>query len=1844
MILILPSQSLVLNAYAVLVGSTPGNAAFKEHQLFINTAGVGEAGYKAALNSMVESVSTASLASTMLTNLGLGSFFTQADAEAFLTANASNRAGAMMDLAKALYNLAPTDPIGLAAVTAYRAKVDGSYTFSNNIANVNGQALDNTVGDGQTFTLTAGMDNLIGSAFADNFVARTINNGNTLQDGDSIDGGAGLDTLYVDFTNLGNAITPVLKNIEAVVIRAQTTTTDNTNGNNTSSNNFINLVQVDAQRSLAVDLDNHVTADFGVTRWESNNSRSDVVIEDVRIGNAQKTSDVTIAMVETDPGNVDFAVYFDQQSLRNTGSGTTTLTIQLMDTGAAAGYNGADKTKPLLNNPYDTFKFLVNDIQVEVALNPAGNTTAAAEADTYEQLLALFQAALANSGVTASLGSPFTITDPLTNTSVTGQSIVLTANGTAKIGTNALSGWYNLLQSPVPADANIYNKFSNAETTTTELVTSKVWLDDVGRSNMGGDLVIGGMSTGDTSNYTIYRGVERFEITVGDNSKLQTINSTNNALREVTIVSGATSRSTKDAYTTTVLNEGDLTVNGDANNIPGGGVNNITGGASGGNNNLPGVENNSPLGIHHGAGAAGFTDVRLIDASAFKGKLAFTAAITGDVINKYITAVDTAANPGADVAGSGNVNFNVKGANFIYDGGNDNDTMVVTIDAAVASSRSSVVAGKSDFTFKFSGNAGNDTITTTIINPALAGGAQAWYTNQQLNANISIFGGDGNDIIRTPGAGDIKIDAGTGDDVVYTDNTGSLVIPVANGGASAAATAYTNAAAAELAAGLAANVASNATGFVRVSGTEAGGSAFVSTAARAAALNVLNLVTPVTYDVATAPTYAALQVAINAAVAAGGLTFEEAIALANAYKTETTTGVVTPAGTLIDQVLTHGTANVGGVISSADFAAGNTKLDEYIANAKAAAAIASSADTLVADGAPYNATVAAPGAGELLNGTQQKLIAATQAVNNVFDPVGVGSGITVTISNYVEGVTPVVAVAESQLVTLVGNSSGAVSFLGSAVAGSVAADTAAQTATKIAADSAAIIAAWNAIPANAAQQIATITQANAADAFVTVTFTAPMGNVASLAASATSAGIVFGAGAEVVQGSLGVAGVTESYTATITGAAAAGETITVDGFATGAFAGGESTTAIATAINAAINNAAGSFSSVSAANVITVTGTAPNTAIAGTVNAGDFVSSVSNPVAAGTQTTVNNLNALNAALVVGATDAQVVTALQTAIDNGSISAGNAGLLFAAAVATAGTVDATELLNAQAILVPLQTTAANLNTAALKALETARTNDVAAVQVAAGSAAGDPVAGDGNAFAGIPPAVVAQLDNIGSNEAAAAAAAAEAALKAAKAVAVTGLTATTTAAANLEALKAAIIDGTTDLAVVTATTNAVSNGSITAGDKTAIDAAATAVTNVVGTPVTATEKIAVDKLITAIQLVNDVLLADATRDVANLQAIVDATATAKTIAAAAAASGGAGVAEFAGAQKAVFVFNTSDQTSAYDRLTHDERNLADLKSDANNSYNFFNSMVKVTYKGIDASVLVVAGTGAKTTDLEINQAIKNAINTDAVLSKLLLATDGPANTLVVTSLIDGTHALTNLAVTVTLPTSVSAADLATAVTAGVVPAAATIADLQAVMTAAKTAFDAKGDYVTQWAESGAANGNTFLVGANSTSSSDNTVSPGDGKDVIVLGTTVGTDLLTSSNEVVVYAGTNFGDDTIVNFAASGLGIDQLNFSALNGRGSAFGSFVTDKSIVVGAPAATALTATQVAALFTDSATAINHVYVAVDTNNIGHVWQVADAAGTAAAGVVATLVGSIDLADTSWSTLTAANFV
>jgi hypothetical protein len=327
---------------------------------------------------------------------------------------------------------------------------------------------------------------------------------------------------------------------------------------------------------------------------------------------------------------------------------------------------------------------------------------------------------------------------------------------------------------------------------------------------------------------------------------------------------------------------------------------------------------------------------------------------------------------------------------------------------------------------------------------------------------------------------------------------------------------------------------------------------------------------------------------------------------------------------------------------------------------------------------------------------------------------------------------------------------------------------------------------------------------------------------------------------------------------------------------------------------------------------------------------------------------------------------------------------------------------------------------------------------------------------------------------------------------------------------------------------------------------------------------------------------------------------------------------------------------------------------------------------VTFRGLTSAKVTIDSTNYRTTDLQINQAIKLAINSDPVLSKLIKATDGPANTLVVTSLTDGVRVDTDLAISVTNTTSLTAAEV-TAAGAAYSITTPTELNVLSAMATALTAFNTRGDYVAKFAAEVAG---AVIDGTDSNNAADSTHTLGTGNDVLVLSTNhvndvVSTTNATSSNETVVYNAIGFGADTIVNFnagdlvpfgtvppttdvdaAVAGAGEDRLDFTALGGRtftaGTGTTAFAATATNVINVRSVVTTTmddATDVATLFaaTTNTAAQTHIVVLVSASNVGSVYQVSDAAGAAAGSVTAALIGTIDLADTSWLALSADNF-
>lgn len=662
----------------------------------------------ATLNSYYTSAfggqTTAAVAATLVANLGItgaGVAGVVAYVTGALNAAAPAARGEAVSNIINLFSGLTADATYGAAAQAWNANVDVAAAYTG--------AANTAFGSVIHHSLTAGMDTLFGSALADVFTADLTSGGNTLQGGDVINGGAGNDTLnaFLGDNGDGFAITAKTSSVETVIVQAQSRE-DDTGDNNVAGEGVVN---VDAGRMS------------GVNNWENNNSRADLLIEDVRIADSQITKDITITMRETDPGDVDFAVLFDQNSLRNASASTSQINLQVMDT--RAGNTDA----PLKGSPYGGFRFTSTDAK-GVATVITLQSDAINAAQNYADLAKAFQAAadkeFGAGVVTVSVGSNFTVSDTL-GARVTGQEVVIKTNSAVTFTTPAGSGW--LANDIVDANSGLHTFFSTGGNTSTDPVTSTIVLDDVGRGSTGGDLVVGGLSIGETSSS---KGVQRFDIKVEDNSKLETISSTNNTLREVSIVNGTTTR-VNNAYNDNVKDAGNLSVKGES------GVNGAV----------------TP-------GTYGFTDVKLIDAAAFKGKLDLTAVLSKDVTEKYMKLTDAAP----DEAATDNVAFT-------YNLGTNNDTFKLDIDASNLEAKGTTT--REDFVLSINGGAGKDTITTNIINAFNADetGAAAWYNNSKLNANLSIDGGAGDDTINAVGSGDWKITAGDGNDTVYSDNSGS---------------------------------------------------------------------------------------------------------------------------------------------------------------------------------------------------------------------------------------------------------------------------------------------------------------------------------------------------------------------------------------------------------------------------------------------------------------------------------------------------------------------------------------------------------------------------------------------------------------------------------------------------------------------------------------------------------------------------------------------------------------------------------------------------------------------------------------------------------------------------------------------------------------------------------------------------------------------------------------------------------------------------------------------------------------------------------------------------------------
>ena len=181
-------QTFATALYGVQVGSTTMTQVTSD----IQAAGGLNNALNAYYTASFGTATTASVAQTIATNVGLG---TDTNAVAFITAqlNAAAPAARGAAVIAMLDNfLNTTSGTYAAAAAAFNTTIASAVAYTGTSDVTSGS----TIGGGQTFTLTTGTDTLTGTAGNDSFTAT----GTTFTAYDSIDGGAGTDTFTLSDT------------------------------------------------------------------------------------------------------------------------------------------------------------------------------------------------------------------------------------------------------------------------------------------------------------------------------------------------------------------------------------------------------------------------------------------------------------------------------------------------------------------------------------------------------------------------------------------------------------------------------------------------------------------------------------------------------------------------------------------------------------------------------------------------------------------------------------------------------------------------------------------------------------------------------------------------------------------------------------------------------------------------------------------------------------------------------------------------------------------------------------------------------------------------------------------------------------------------------------------------------------------------------------------------------------------------------------------------------------------------------------------------------------------------------------------------------------------------------------------------------------------------------------------------------------------------------------------------------------------------------------------------------------------------------------------------------------
>lgn len=359
-------------------------------------------------------------------------------------------------------------------------------------------------------------------------------------------------------------------------------------------------------------------------------------------------------------------------------------------------------------------------------------------------------------------------------------------------------------------------------------------------------------------------------------------------------------------------------------------------------------------------------------------------------------------------------------------------------------------------------------------------------------------------------------------------------------------------------------------------------------------------------------------------------------------------------------------------------------------------------------------------------------------------------------------------------------------------------------------------------------------------------------------------------------------------------------------------------------------------------------------------------------------------------------------------------------------------------------------------------------------------------------------------------------------------------------------------------------------------------------------------------------------------------------------------------------KALWIFNTAEQNSNFSSTWK----VSSLKGGTPTTVGSYGVKVQARFRDqvLSKEIAIDDKGDFQASQQDINQAVKQAINHDAVLSKLLETIDGPDGSLGVLAKIDGSmHTDRSLDIRFIAPEisdltpEVVRGFIAKNPASGVHDAASLLSHIQNFVTDANSASSLHAKFYAQ-TQFALDDGYKEINGYSVIYLRNHVVTGSTGDDLIVLQASSQWVLnaMETSSDLVRYSGP-FGHDTLVNFDPR---VDKFDFGLLNkssyeilnsASGPLWGSsqvsvvgevsdgaiHLAQKNVIDGVTASTADndSAEDVKQLFTDGTTGLTQLYIAVDhATATGDVYQVIDGVGTN--DLTVTLLGNLTLISSS----------